>query len=121
MHCTLKAETSRPPARSVAEQQERFDRFRRYYNEDRPHEAIGQKAPAQLWPPPARTLPAGRLEDPWYDADHEVRRVRPDGEIKWQGEPILVGEAFAPRGRMVGHIGRRLLDHTSRRKLRSDS
>jgi transposase InsO family protein len=100
MHRTLKAETSKPPARSAAEQQQRFDRFRRYYNEDRPHEAIGQMAPAQLWQAPARTLPAGRLGDPWYDADHEVRRVRPDGEIKWRGEPIFIGEPFA--GELVG-------------------
>jgi transposase InsO family protein len=100
MHRTLKAETSKPAARSAAEQQQRFDSFRRHYNEDRPHEAIGQKAPAQLWQPPVRTLPAGRLEDPWYDADHEVRRVRPGGQIKWRGDELLIGEAFA--GELVG-------------------
>jgi transposase InsO family protein len=99
MHRTLKAETSKPVARSAAEQQQRFDHFRRHYNEDRPHEALGQKAPARLWRPPARTLPA-RLEDPWYDADHEVRRVRPAGQIKWRGAEILIGEAFA--GELVG-------------------
>jgi transposase InsO family protein len=99
MHRTLKAETSRPAARSTAEQQQRFDHFRRHYNEERPHEALGQQAPARLWRPPARTLPA-RLEDPWYDADHEVRRVRPGGQIKWRGEEILIGEAFA--GELVG-------------------
>lgn len=100
MHRTLKAETSKPPARSAAEQQQRFDRFRRHYNEERPHEALAQKAPARLWRPPLRTLPAGRLEDPWYDADHEVRRVRPAGQIKWRGEEIFIGEAFA--GELVG-------------------
>jgi transposase InsO family protein len=94
MHRTLKAQTSKPPARSTAEQQQRFDSFRRHYNEDRPHEALGQTAPARLWQPPSRTLPA-RLEDPWYDADHQVRRVRPGGQIKWRGEEILIGEAFA--------------------------
>jgi transposase InsO family protein len=100
MHRTLKAETSKPPAQSAAEQQRRFDTFRRHYNEDRPHEALEQTAPAQLWRPPARTLPAGRLEDPWYDADHEVRRVRPGGQIKWHGAELLIGEAFA--GELVG-------------------
>jgi len=100
MHRTLKAETSKPPARSAAEQQQRFDGFRRHYNEDRPHEALGQKAPAQLWQPPARTFPAGRLGDPWYDADHKVRRVRPAGQIKWRGEEVFIGEALA--GELVG-------------------
>jgi len=99
MHRTLKAETSKPPASSAAEQQQRFDWFRRHFNEDRPHEALGQQVPARLWRPPARTLPA-RPADPWYDADHEVRRVRPGGQIKWRGDEILIGEAFA--GELVG-------------------
>ncbi len=42
----------------------------------------------------------GRLEDPWYDVDHEVRRVRPNGDIKWHGEHVFVGEALA--GELVG-------------------
>ena len=99
MHRTLKADTTRPPARTVREQQARFDRFRRHYNEERPHEALGQQMPARLWQPPTRTLPR-RLEDPWYDADHEVRRVRPSGEIKWRGEDIFIGQAFV--GELVG-------------------
>jgi transposase InsO family protein len=99
MHRTLKAETSKPPARTVPEQQQRFDRFRRHYNEERPHEALKQKAPARLWRPPTRTLPS-RLKDPWYDADHEVRRVRQSGEIRWLGKDLFIGEAFA--GELVG-------------------
>lgn len=99
MHRTLKAETSKPAAASSREQQVRFDRFRRHYNEARPHEAIGQATPAALWQPPARTLPA-HLDDPWYDAGHEVRRVRHSGEIKWRGEFVFIGEALA--GELVG-------------------
>ena len=105
MHRTLKAETSKPPAGTVAEQQHRFDAFRRHFNEARPHEALGQKAPATCWQPPRRTLPA-RLDDPWYDADHEVRRVRRAGEIKWHGEDVFIGEALA--GELVG-----LIEHDS--------
>ena len=55
--------------------------------------------PARLWTPPARTLPE-RLGDVWYDADHEVRRVRPAGLIKWRGEDVHIGEALA--GELVG-------------------
>jgi transposase InsO family protein len=61
MHRTLRAETSKPPARSAAEQQQRFERFRRHYNEDRPHEAIGQRTPAQLWQPPVPHSSGGAL------------------------------------------------------------
>lgn len=101
MHRTLKQQTSQPAAANAVEQQLRFDAFRRHYNEERPHEALMQATPASLWRPPARTL-AARLDDAWYDADHEVRRVRPTGEIKWRGELLFIGEALA--GELVGLI-----------------
>ena len=99
MHRTLKAETSKPAAASIGEQQTRFDRFRRHYNEERPHEALGQVTPAALWQPPTRQLPA-RLDDAWYDADHEVRRVRHAGQIKWRNDLVFIGEALI--GELVG-------------------
>ena len=46
-----------------------------------------------------RTLPT-RMEDPWYDADHQVRRVRPSGTIKWKGEEVFIGEALV--GELIG-------------------
>lgn len=103
LHRTLKAETAHPPARCRAQQQARFDAFRRAYNEQRPHEALAQTMPASHWRAPGRQLPS-RLDEPWYDADHEVRRVRPNGEIKWRGGRVFIGEALA--GELVG-----LLEH----------
>jgi putative transposase len=79
--CTLKAETTRPAAETWQQQQVRFNNFRQFYNEERSHEALGQTPPASHWHPPQRRLPC-RIEEPWYDANHEVRRVRPDGSIK---------------------------------------
>lgn len=99
MHRTLKAETSQPAAVSIKEQQARFDRFRTHYNAERPHEALGQAVPASLWQPPSRALP-GQLCEPWYDAAHEVRRVRASGEIKWHNDFVFIGEALA--GEIVG-------------------
>ncbi|MBK6691483.1 MAG: transposase [Myxococcales bacterium] len=49
MHRTLKAETTRPAARTLLGQQERFDAWRSCFNEERPHEALGVE------PQPART------------------------------------------------------------------
>ncbi|TVQ38062.1 MAG: hypothetical protein EA356_03340, partial [Geminicoccaceae bacterium] len=44
--------------------------------------------------PPTRAWPT-RLEEPWYDADHQVRRVKTDGTIPWLGERVFVGHALA--------------------------
>ncbi len=99
MHRTLKAQTTNPAAVSKAEQQVRFDAFRRHYNKERPHEALGQTPPATHWTPSARALPACAPE-PWYDASHEVRRVDHKGFIKWRGELVFIGEALA--GESVG-------------------
>ena len=106
MHRTLKAETAKPPSASLVEQQARFDAFRIHYNDERPHEAIDQQPPAVLWRPSPRPMPE-RLLEPWYDPDHQVRRVRGSGEIKWNGglvflsEPLIgetVGLAELPNG-----------------------
>lgn len=99
MHRTLKAETARPPARCWEQQQVRFNIFRRAYNEERPHEALGQATPASRWQPPRQRLPR-RLEEPWYDADHQVRRVRTDGAIMWRGALVFISEVLA--GELVG-------------------
>ena len=99
MHRTLKAQTSQPAAADAREQQARFDDFRRHYNEERPHEALGQRPPADLYAASPRAMP-GRIDDPWYDADHQVRRVRATGQIKWRGEFAFIGEALA--GELVG-------------------
>lgn len=99
LHATLKQHTARPPAATVAEQQERFDAFLHLYNEERPHEALGQEPPASCYAGSPRPYPE-RLDEPWYDAEHAVRRVRPKGDIKWGGEHIFVSEALA--GELVG-------------------
>jgi len=98
-HRTLKENTTQPPAASCAEQQDRFDVFRDHYNRERPHEALDQIPPERLWAPSPRVMPE-QPDDPWYDADHQVRRVRSDGTIKWRGAFVFIGEAFA--GELVG-------------------
>ena len=75
MHRTLKAETAKPPAASAGQQQVRFDRFRQDFNDNRPHEALGQQPPAAFYRPSLRPYPE-RLDEPWYDAWHAMRRVR---------------------------------------------
>jgi len=99
MHRTLKTECASPPATSLAAQQRRFDQFRVEFNQQRPHEALGQTPPAQHYARAPRTYPK-RLEDPNYSADCEVRRVRSNGVIKWQGERVFIGAALS--GEVIG-------------------
>ena len=93
MHATLKAETSRPPAATAAAQQVWFDHFRNDFNDNRPHEALGQVPPTSRYRPSPRPYP-DKIEAPWYDADHAVREVRSNGEIRWGGEMIFLSEAL---------------------------
>jgi len=111
MHRTLKAQTSKPPASNARQQQARFDVFRRHFNEERPHEALGQRPPAEVYTASRRAMPC-REEDPWYDADHQVRRVRRNGEIKWKGEFIFIGEALVDE--LVGVAELETGDHVVR-------
>jgi transposase InsO family protein len=111
MHRTLKAQTTAPPAKNASEQQARFDAFRRHYNEERPHEALDQRPPSEAYAPSCRAMPR-RVEDPWYDADHQVRRVRSSGEIKWKGEFISISEVLV--NELVGIAELETGDHVVR-------
>lgn len=99
MHRTLKQETARPPAASRSAQQERFDQFRSLYNEQRPHEALGQQTPAEFYRPSLRPYPS-QIEEPDYPGHFEVRWVRPNGGIKWQGQFLFLSQALS--GERVG-------------------
>ena len=97
-HLTL-LEAMRPPERDRAAQGRRFAKFASDYNEERPHEALGQHPPASVYQRSPRKMP-GRLPEPDYPAEAAVRKVRSNGEIKWQGGLIhiseaLIGEAIA--------------------------
>jgi len=98
-HRSLKDATLRPPAATRAEQQVRFDDFVRGFNEERPHEALGQTPPATHWQRSERQWD-GRVPEPSYDGDHAVRRVTTDGAIRWGGVRVFVSEALA--GELVG-------------------
>lgn len=98
-HETLKAETVSPPSGSIRAQQASFNRFQQSYNEERPHEALAMKTPAEVYELSPRPMPAELPEHSYADG-FEPRSVRRDGSIKWDGELVFVGEAFA--GEIVG-------------------
>ena len=99
MHRTLKAETATPPAANRRQQQRAFDRFRREYNEERPHEALEMATPAARYQPSTRAYPA-RVPEPEYDSNCVVRRVYPHGQFFWRGQDVFLGKALA--GERIG-------------------
>ena len=93
MHRELKRETAMPAAANARAQQRRFDRFRRRYNEERPHEALGLETPASRWHPASRVYPA-RLAPPAYPGHFEVRRITPNGTFKFRGQAPFLSHAL---------------------------
>lgn len=83
MHKTLKEDTAKPPARSLYAQQRRFDKFMPEYNEERPHEGLEQRVPADYYEPSSRLYPQ-KIKGPEYDEGVEVRRVKSNGQIKFR-------------------------------------
>jgi hypothetical protein len=98
-HETLKAETASPPRASIRAQQESFDRFQSSYNEERPHEGLGMRVPAEVYDLSPRKL-VEHLPAHQYESSIEPRSVRGDGSIRWAGATVFVGEAFT--GEVIG-------------------
>jgi transposase InsO family protein len=94
MHRTLKAEATRPPSATAAAQQQRFDRWRRTFNERRPHEALANTRPVDHYCPSTRPLPP-RLPVLEYPPSVELRRVWRTGYIKWHNRTVFLSSTLA--------------------------
>jgi hypothetical protein len=63
------------------------------YNEERPHEALGNDTPAEHYELSPRSWD-GVLREPEYSDGYAVRRVRHNGEIRWRNGTIYVSAAL---------------------------
>jgi putative transposase len=99
MHRTLKEQTTRPPATTFNTQQRRFDRFRREFNEERPHESLGQRRPATLYTASPRPYPE-RLPALEYPGHFDTRKVDHRGHVKWKDQAIFLSHTL--RGETLG-------------------
>ena len=91
MHGVLKAELAIAPTARL--QTQRLERWRRRYNEYRPHDALAQRTPASRYRPCAAALP--QLTKPRYLRGSLVRQVHPNGDITIPGWRGTIGRAFA--------------------------
>ena len=94
LHRTLEEELLRTlQAEDLEGCQREFDRWRRMYNEERPHEALGMDPPALWYERSARGY--GEGQEPWvYPAGAQMRKVDVTGRISFRGQGIRVGKAF---------------------------
>jgi putative transposase len=98
MHLTLKKEATKPAAKNFLQQQAKFDDFRDCYNQERPHQALGMKYPAELHTPSPRPYRGLReLEYPFHD---RIATVTQCGRICFGRQKINLSNVFA--GQNVG-------------------
>jgi putative transposase len=98
MHLTLKKEATKPAAANFLQQQARFDKFIEVFNNERPHEALGMKCPADVYqasPRPYQGLPD--IDYPFHDRTIVVTHC---GRICLGRKKINFSQVFA--GQAVG-------------------
>jgi putative transposase len=100
-HLTLHQETARPPKDTMRAQQRGFDAFQRVYNEQRPHEALQQRTPAEVYAPSTRRFP-DRIEEPEYPHWYEVLAASCHGCVSFRGATYFISTAV--RGERVGFV-----------------
>ena len=75
------------------QQQASFDEWRRTFNQERPHEALAMKRPAELYQPSSRKF-EGTPQDLSY-SKMEPRRVQTTGQIHYRQHQVFISEALA--------------------------
>ena len=98
IHLTLKKEATKPAAQNLLQQQARFDDFLDCYNEERPHQALDMKYPAELYRPSAR--PYRGLSELTYPFHDHTITVTQCGRICMAPHKIMLSTVFA--GQKVG-------------------
>ena len=89
MHRTLKAETTQPPAATLASQQRRFNEFRKQFNNERPHEALDYQTPSQLYVCSARPYP-NHIPEFEYAREFLVRAINHSGDMSWHQGRVFI-------------------------------
>jgi len=93
MHRTLKGEACRPPQATLVTQQRTFNTFRRLYNDERPHAALGDRPPAVLYRPSPRPY-TGALPPVEYPGHFLVKRVTNAGTIRLRKRLLFLSNAL---------------------------
>lgn len=94
MHRTLKAEATRPPQSSFAEQQLCFDAFLHEFNQERPHEALDLDTPGSRYRPSPREY-VEPIPRPEYPGHYERRKISANGSFKFKDHRYFLAHPLA--------------------------
>jgi len=93
MHKTLKDHTAKPPAKTLTQQQRRFNKFCIEYNDHRPHEALEMQTPSECYSGSTRNFPS-RLPQVSYPDHMQIRAVQMHGNIRYLSRKLFVTESL---------------------------
>jgi len=93
MHRTLKRQAIKPVRATCTAQQRNFDAFRREYNDERPHEALGQTTPASHYTTSPRPYPA-RLPVPEYPGHFLTKTITTAGTFRFGKRIVYLANAL---------------------------
>ena len=76
-----------------------LEKFREYFNFERPHEALDQVTPGSIYMPSTRQW-NGRLQAMEYSSEYQMGKVRSCGKMAWRGTQIYISPVF--QGEILG-------------------
>jgi putative transposase len=106
MHLTLKQEATKPASGNVLQQQARFDAFVERFNQERPHQALGMKVPADLYARSPRVYRG--LEDLTYPFHDHTILVTHCGRICFKSQKVNLSHVFAGQTVGITQVGERI-------------
>ena len=98
MHLTLKKEATRPAGVNILQQQGKFDDFIEEFNNERPHEALQMRCPAELYS--ASPRPYRGIQEPHYPFHDRTVMVTSCGRLCLYRKKINLSLSLA--GQAVG-------------------
>ena len=99
MHRTLKESTTKPPGEDLLHQQEKFELFKKEFNFERPHEALGMKTPSSKYRKSSRKY---KMDLPELNYGSEIVKTVMNCGCVYMGGRRKLFISTALRGQPVG-------------------
>jgi transposase InsO family protein len=94
MHKDMKRELENQIIGNITLHQKMFDKWRKEYNRERPHEALNMKTPEKVYEKSKVAFDPDAELLLQYPAKYRSRMVNSRGYINWRGIRVMIGNAF---------------------------